>query len=68
MEDLLIEKMQNINKTEVINDKKEKQLQQFYNDIEPSQIEEYNSRIYKETTPENIKPKMQFVETLKEEA
>ena len=67
MEDLLIEKLQNINKTEVINDKKEKQLQQYYNDIEPSKIKEFNNRIYKETTPENIKPKIQFVETLEED-
>jgi len=67
MEKLLIEKLININQDKVIKTKKNKQLKQLYNEIDNKKIEEYNSKIYKDINPENINPKLQFVENFEEE-
>ena len=66
MKDYLIEKLTNIDHSDILKKKKDEQLKQIYNKLSIEKVEEYNNLIYKDISPENIIPKLQFVETTEE--
>jgi len=63
----LIKDLTNINYDDVIINKKNDQLNKLYNKLDEDKINEYNSKIYKDINPENLNPKLQFVENQEEE-
>ena len=68
MKDYLIEKLTNIDHSDILKKKKDEQLKQIYNKLSIEKVEEYNNLIYKDISPENIIPNYNLLKRQKKKS